>query len=60
MLGKSGDYPGYGKYQVGSATFGYLDELTYYAFALRSTWNLEDQDAIADNDDDAIRLNYIA
>ncbi|WP_454561190.1 cytochrome c biogenesis protein CcdA [Mycobacterium haemophilum] len=59
-VGKTGNYGGQGKYQAGSATFGYPAELTDDAFALRGTWTLDDQGAIADSDDASIRLNYTA
>jgi cytochrome c biogenesis protein CcdA/thiol-disulfide isomerase/thioredoxin len=56
--GKAVNYGGTGEYQAGTATFAYPATLPDDRFALRGRWTLDDQGAIADGDDAAIRLNY--
>src|SRR5262249_54705183 len=58
--GKASCYGGDGDYRAGTATFGFPAQLASDRFALRGSWTLDDQGAIADSDDAAIRLNYTA
>jgi cytochrome c biogenesis protein CcdA/thiol-disulfide isomerase/thioredoxin len=59
-IGKTGNYGGDGEYKASTATFGYPAMLAGDKFALRGRWTLDDQGAIADSEDDAVRLNYTA
>ncbi|OBH57814.1 cytochrome c biogenesis protein DipZ [Mycobacterium sp. E2479] len=60
-VGKSGNYGGSGgDYKAGAATLSFPPNLADDKFALRGRWTLDDQGAIADGDDSAVRLNYIA
>jgi cytochrome c biogenesis protein CcdA/thiol-disulfide isomerase/thioredoxin len=57
-FGKAEFYGGGGDYHAGTATFGYPANLANDKFALLGSWTLDDQGAIANSDDAAIRLNY--
>ncbi|MGB8386745.1 cytochrome c biogenesis protein DipZ [Mycobacterium sp.] len=57
---KVGNYGGAGEYKPGTATFSFPATLRNDRFALRGRWTLDDQGAVADSDDAAIRLNYTA
>ena len=57
---KAANYRGQGAYDQGTATFDYPAQLPNDAFALRGRWTLDQQSATAQDDDDAIAVNYHA
>jgi cytochrome c biogenesis protein CcdA/thiol-disulfide isomerase/thioredoxin len=57
---KAANYGGRGTYDQGTSTFDYPAQLPADAFALRGRWTLDHQAATAQDDDNAIALNYRA
>ncbi|ORJ58872.1 cytochrome c biogenesis protein DipZ [Mycobacterium simiae] len=55
-----GNYAGGGAYDQGTSTFDYPAQLPADTFALRGRWTVDDQAATAEDDNDAIALNYHA
>ncbi|MEY8018224.1 cytochrome c biogenesis protein DipZ [Mycobacterium servetii] len=56
--GKAIYYGGAGRYDSGTATFGFPAKLPDDRFALRGRWTIDDQGATAESEDAAVRLNY--
>ena len=59
-VGRTGNFGGDAEYTSGTATYRYPATLSDDKFALNGRWTLDDQGAIAESDDAAIRLNYTA
>jgi cytochrome c biogenesis protein CcdA/thiol-disulfide isomerase/thioredoxin len=59
-VGKVANYHGGGTYDEGTRTFAPPAQLPEDSFALRGTWALDYQGITAQNDDNAIALNYHA
>jgi hypothetical protein len=57
-VGKVANYHGGGTYDEGTRTFAPPAQLPEDSFALRGTWALDYQGITAQNDDNAIALNY--
>lgn len=57
---RAGNYGGGGDYKAGTGTLNFPPTLAEDRFALSGRWTLDDQGAIAEGDDSAIRLNYTA